>query len=62
MSEKVMEYLTMARIMDIELEKWVGKSKEYRYMTGMEQLTARTAFIDGFMAGFSGKYFGGNDD
>jgi len=62
MSEKVMEYLTMARIMTAEWGKWVEKSKEYRHMTGMEQLTARTAFIDGFMVGFQAKYFGDSND
>jgi hypothetical protein len=57
MSEKVMEYLTMTRIMEAELEKWKKKQKTFNSWTGIEQLYAEAAFQDGFMAGFSGKYF-----
>jgi hypothetical protein len=53
-----MEYLTMTRIMNDELEKWKqNDTRGWRGMTGIEQLYAEAAFQDGFMAGFSGKYF-----
>jgi hypothetical protein len=58
------DYLTMARIMETELEKWKkheNNNWRWRAMTGMEQLTAKDAFKDGFMAGFQGKYFGGTN-
>ena len=52
------DYLTMARIMEKELQKWIKhEGNRWHAMTGMEQLTAKTAFTSGFMAGFSGKYF-----
>ena len=53
----------MTRIMNDELEKWKqNDTRGWRGMTGIEQLYAEAAFQDGFMAGFSGKYFGDNDD
>ena len=58
------DYLTMARIMEKEYRKWIkhaDNSWRFRAMTGMEQLTAKDAFKDGFMAGFQGKYFGGTN-
>ena len=50
-------YLTMARIMDKELEKWLRVNPYYRNYTGFEQLKEKAAFEAGFMAGFSGRYF-----
>ena len=61
-TEEVMEYLTMTRIMEAELEKWKKKQKTFNSWTGIEQLYAEAAFQDGFMAGFSGKYFGDKND
>jgi hypothetical protein len=58
-----MEYLTMTRIMENELKKWQeDKNVGWRTLTGMERVLVEGAFKQGFMAGFSGKYFGGNDD
>jgi hypothetical protein len=58
-----MEYLTMARIMENELEKFkVYKTDGWRTLTGMERVLVEGAFKQGFMAGFSGKYFGDNND
>ena len=51
-------YLTMARIMAIELEQWKKNNKAFRNFTGIEQLHTEAAFQDGFMKGFEGKYFG----
>jgi hypothetical protein len=58
-------YLTMARIMEKELKKWVDsrdQEHEFRNMTGMEQLIAKASFKSGFFAGFEGKYFGDSND
>lgn len=57
------DYLTMARIMGAEWLKWVNKEMStWKNMTAMEQINAKRAFQDGFMAGFSGKYFGESND
>ena len=62
-TEEVMEYLTMTRIMNGEIEKWKQSNlRGWQGMTGIEQLYAESAYKDGFIAGFSGKYFGSNDD
>jgi hypothetical protein len=59
MSEKVMEYLTMTRIMNNELEKWQeDKINNWRTLTAMEQLIANSAFRSGFMTGFQARFFG----
>jgi len=52
------DYLTMARIMEKELQNWIKhEGNRWHAMTGMEQLTAKTAFTSGFMKGFEGKFF-----
>jgi hypothetical protein len=61
MSEKVMEYLTMTRIMNKEWEKW-KKRTPFQNMTGMEIHISQEAYKAGFMAGFEGKYFGEKND
>jgi hypothetical protein len=58
-------YLTMARLCEKELKKWVDRrdqEHEFRNMTGMEQLIAKASFRSGFMKGFEGKYFGEMND
>jgi hypothetical protein len=61
MSEEVMEYLTMTRIMGDEWQKWLRR-RAYKGMTGMEHYVAEEAYKAGFMAGFEGKYFGEKND
>ena len=62
MSEKVMEYLTMTRIMGEEWQKYKKKSIWGYNLTGMDNIKAKDAFEQGFVAGFSGKYFGESND
>ena len=51
-------YLTMARIMERELKKFIQKrDMEWRNMTGKEQIITKASFQSGFMAGFAGRYF-----
>jgi hypothetical protein len=52
-----MEYLTMARIMKDEAEKYKKKEVWGKNLTGFEEILMEQAFQAGFMAGFSGKYF-----
>jgi hypothetical protein len=51
-------YLTMARIMEAELEKWKKEQKTFNRWTGIEQLYAEAAYQDGFMAGFCFRFTG----
>jgi hypothetical protein len=62
MSEEVMEYLTMTRIMGDEWKKYQKKSIWGYNLTGMDNVKAKDAFEQGFIAGFSGKYFGEKND
>jgi hypothetical protein len=63
MSEKVMEYLTMARIMENELEKFkVYKTDGWRTLTGMERVLVEGAYKAGFMAGFAYRFTGEQND
>jgi hypothetical protein len=50
-------YLTMARIMKDELEKFKKKDVWGKNHTGFEEILMERAFESGFMAGFSGRYF-----
>jgi len=51
-------YLTMARIMDRELKKFIkSRESEWRNMTGKEQIITKASFQSGFMCGFAGRYF-----
>lgn len=62
---KTEEYLTMTRIMNNELKKFVRSRQEafeWQHMTGKEQLIAQASFRSGFMTGFHARFFGGNDD
>lgn len=52
------DYLTMARIMNRERTKCIEEHTEFRNYTGFEQIIFKTAYNAGFMAGFSGRYFG----
>jgi hypothetical protein len=56
MSEEVMEYLTMTRIMGDEWQKWLRR-RSYKGLTGMEQYIAEEAYKAGFMAGFEARFF-----
>ena len=51
------DYLTMARLCSGEWLKWVGKNPQFHRMTGFEQAHSKTAFRDGFFAGFEAKFF-----
>ena len=56
-------YLTMARIMDKELQKFIQeRNMEWRNMTGREQIITKSSFQSGFMAGFSGRYFNNEEN
>jgi hypothetical protein len=55
-------YLTMARIMKDELEKYRKKDVWGKQHTDFEEILMERAFESGFMAGFSGKYFGELND
>jgi hypothetical protein len=58
------DYLTMARLCEKELKKFIRErdfNLEWRNMTGREQLIAKASFKSGFMKGFEGKYFGGTN-
>lgn len=50
-------YLTMARIMKAEWEKFQKKSVWGQGLTGIQEIHVKEAFQSGFMAGFSGRYF-----
>jgi hypothetical protein len=50
-------YLTMARIMKAEREKYEKTKVWGGNFTGLAELAIKSAFEAGFMAGFSGKYF-----
>ena len=51
------DYLTMARIMKAEAEKYKKKEVWGKNLTGFEEILMEQAFQAGFMAGFEGKYF-----
>ena len=54
-------YLTMARIMSDEWEKFRKNKVWGQGMTGMQEIRMREAFQAGFMAGFEGRYFNTED-
>jgi hypothetical protein len=62
MSEKVMEYLTMARIMTAEWEKWQKYNSVFRGMNGLEKHLTEGAYKAGFMAGFAYRFTGEQND
>jgi len=52
------DYLTMARHMNDEWDKWVKKNQStYARMIGFEQAQTKEAFQSGFMAGFYARFF-----
>ena len=50
-------YLTMARIMEKGWQSWYRENVLRTNPTGFELIKLKKAYEDGFMAGFSGKYF-----
>jgi hypothetical protein len=55
-------YLTMARIMKAEWEKYQKTKVWGENFTGMAELAIKDAYQSGFMKGFEGKYFGEMND
>ena len=51
------DYLTMARIMNEEWDKFVKTEVWGKGYTGFTEAAIKNAFQAGFMAGFEGKYF-----
>lgn len=51
------DYLTMARIMNEEWDKYQRKEVWGKSHTGFQEIAIKNAFQAGFMAGFEGKYF-----
>jgi hypothetical protein len=56
-ADKTDNYLTMARIMEKEMNEW-RKSNINASDTGVTILKAKRAYQDGFMAGFCLKFTG----
>ena len=51
------KYLTMARIMDTKYHEWKKENVWGKGYTGLVEIALKQAYQEGFMAGFSGRYF-----
>lgn len=56
-TDRTDNYLTMARVMKVETDKYTMKTMKL-YATGQEILDKRGAFEAGFMAGFCFRFTG----